>query len=523
MESREEVAKRGRQCRQWSNLSPWWTGPSATLLACAVVACGSSSTSNDAGNNTNPSSAVAVSVPPSNQAQTVQIPQNSGPVTGSVTVPPVTVAGGATGDLTLKFLSGSNVAFNVAEPSGAPTTHRDSTDSLPGGPYIFELTVTAPFTFTLTGIPAFSLNLGSLGASNPNASYTIVAVVDGGPPVAFTLNAVDDTLSFPGVNESITIVAGTQLTVGILLSSNFSSPDAGPPDAGGVNPDAGPPVVFVVDSTATLYAFDAQGNVSAQVALPGTVGDLNGGEVTIVDDASAHYVFVTLGTPTNRFVAYTQVGLQPVALPDADYSALNVPRGIAFDSHNGALYVGNGGSTLTAYNVDGTDFSTPGGFPGHYGPSGVAYDPVDNTIWVANYVGNQGADFTIGTAEYNEDGSLTQGFNLSTEFLSPNTHTEPYSIAYSQDSTNGIKLAIGFFDDGSGQGSPTMALYALDGGFVTPGPTVTKPYQLSFDSLTYVWIADKSGLIQWGIGTPNIVPSGFTAVLKPPIYGVAAK
>ena len=82
-----------------------------------LAGCSNSST-NDAG--TTPTTPVSVSlVAPSAQQQSVQIPQASGPVTGTINVPPVTVAGGGTGNLTLSVLSGTNVAFEEAEP-----THR---------------------------------------------------------------------------------------------------------------------------------------------------------------------------------------------------------------------------------------------------------------------------------------------------------------------------------------------------------------------------------------------------------------
>ena len=151
-------------------------------------------------------------------------------------MPPVTTSG-SSGDLALQFLSGTNVAFESAGATSQPAAaiwQRDSDLALPGGPYIFEMKVTAPFTFTLASVPGFTLNLGP---SNPNASYTIVLLLGAAPAVDFTLTAVNDTLSFPGASGALTVPAGSQLTVGIILTSNVSTPDAGSPDAGG--PDAG--------------------------------------------------------------------------------------------------------------------------------------------------------------------------------------------------------------------------------------------------------------------------------------------
>jgi hypothetical protein len=144
--------------------------------------------------------------------------------------------------LTLQFLSGNNVAFEAAGPTTHPAAamwQRDSELTLPGGPYIFEMKATAPFIFTLASVPGFTLDLGSLGASDPNASYTIVVLLGAAPPLDFALNAVNDTLSFPGAPGALSVPAGSELTLGIILTSNVSTPDAGVSDAG--TPDAGGP------------------------------------------------------------------------------------------------------------------------------------------------------------------------------------------------------------------------------------------------------------------------------------------
>jgi hypothetical protein len=211
----------------------------AFALACIFAGCGSGNSPSDAGNNS-PSAEVSISVAaPNNQEQPVQVPQGSGPINGTISMPPVSTASGSSGDLTLQLLSGANVAFESSGPTsqpGASIWQRDSDMALPGGPYIFEMKVTAPFTFTLASVPGLMLNLG-LAASNPNASYTIAVLLGAAPEVDFTLTAVNGTLSFPGASGALTVPAGSQLTVGIILTSNVSTPDAGSPDAGSA--DAG--------------------------------------------------------------------------------------------------------------------------------------------------------------------------------------------------------------------------------------------------------------------------------------------
>ena len=277
---------------------------------------------------------------------------------------------------------------------------------------------------------------------------------------------------------------------------------------------------FIVDSTGYLLSFDANGAPITKVKLPGTVGDLNGGEVALANGN----VYVTLGAPTNAVVAYTQAGLNPVTLANGAFSGLNTPRGIAYDSHNQRFYIGNGGAGVNVYDMNGGTISVNTGFPNRYGPSGVAYDGDNNTVWVANYAGYAGA--TYGTAEYNEDGTATQTINLTTQFVSPNAHTQPYAMGYCPvgcGANNNIKVWVGFIDDGSGQGTPIVQAYdttgAVIGGFAV---SVVKPYQVSFDSVGNLWIADKGGII-WEVPFQgNNAPESMKASLTSPIYGVAA-
>jgi hypothetical protein len=484
-------------------------GVLASGLALASLAgCGSTTTPADGGSTT-PQVPSTLTIAASSQPQTLTLPPGSGPVTGTVTVPPISVAAGTTGNLTLSVLSGTNVSFERATPPSTPG-RRASDASLPGGPYILEITLTAPFTFTLPSIPAFSFNLGSVGVTN--ASYLLVVQVGSGSPVEFPINAVGDTLSFPGIDEPVTVTAGTVLYLGLELVTGIQ--DAGP------SVDAGPAAVFVVDSTGYLYAFDANGNLRQKVLLPGTVADENGGEVALANGA----VYVTLGTPTNAVVSYSQSTLEPLTLGGGAFSGLFVPRGIVYDTDDAQFFIGNGGSTIKAYDMYGGSAATPGGFPNNYGPSGVAYDSLDHTIWVANYVGSPCPSCTHGTAEYTESGGTAQTINLATQFVSPNAHTEPFSIGYCPGACLLGNIFVGFIDDGSGLGSPVIAAYSVDGGSSSAltGFSFLKPYQLSFDSQTFLWVADKGALHKIGLGSGDVLPPGFATALTPPIFGVAA-
>jgi hypothetical protein len=188
-----------------------------TALAGFAGACSSSSQPPP------PTTPVAVTIPVTPpQTQGVQVPQGSGPVTGTVTFPPVTTTpADMTGNLTVSFLSGSDVAFErtaLQQPAQASASTRASKASLAGGPYIFEMTVTASFPFTLASVPSFSLNLGTLGTSS--TAYVLVVQIGANSPYQFPMTAQENVLTFPGANQSLAVASGTVLTFGIALSSD---------------------------------------------------------------------------------------------------------------------------------------------------------------------------------------------------------------------------------------------------------------------------------------------------------------
>jgi hypothetical protein len=201
-------------------------GVLAFLAIGALGACSSSSSTPDGGSN--PTTPVAVSVVPSSQLQNVQVPPNSGPVTGTIVVPPVTtIPADQTGDMTLSVLSGTNVSFELGLPPRAPQTslHQRTSEisGLPGGPYIFGFTLTAPYAFTLPSVPGFTLNLNSLGAALPNGDYVFV-VQTSGAEYNFPLTAANGLLTFAGTTQSLSVPSGSRLAGGLALASNVCIP-----------------------------------------------------------------------------------------------------------------------------------------------------------------------------------------------------------------------------------------------------------------------------------------------------------
>jgi len=298
---------------------------------------------------------------------------------------------------------------------------------------------------------------------------------------------------------------------------------------GGSDAGAGSPAVFVIDSTGTLFSFDSQGNSLAHVAVPTPIGALNGGGIAVASGV----LYVTIGQPTNAVSAYT-TSLAPQTLPGGAFSPLAVPRGIVYDPNDSEFYVGNGATGGTpVFNASGSPVTVTGGFPDSYGMSGVAYDPDDGTLWVANYVGAPSATPPMyGVAEYTENGAAAQTIDYATQFAPPQITAEPYAIAVCPKSaTGGTTLIVVGFTGFEVGGIEYVQPFTTSGAPV--GPALTGSLgglsALSCDADGNVYIADAHGLFRNTVTSAGFTPgqnasfvsSGF-AGLTPPIYGVFA-
>jgi hypothetical protein len=307
-------------------------------------------------------------------------------------------------------------------------------------------------------------------------------------------------------------------------------PDAPLPDAGGcaAPPIASGPAIFVIDSTGTMYSFDAQGTKTGSVALPTPIADINGGGIGF---ASPDSLFVSIGSPSNALAKY-DLQLNKVMLKPGAFPGLNTPRGVAYDCNDGDVYVGNGGGNVPVADTNGTSVSLKGNFPNNYGPSGVAYDRDDDIIWIANYGGFNwnGKTPTFGVNAYRPDGTAGPTFNYATQFVPPNSpHLEPYSVTVcpfaALDGGGSTRVVVGFIDDGSHLATGAVQAYNTGGASIGApfAGNLTKPYAVSCDSHGYVYIADANGLFR-DDASGNAVPlQGDIATLpKAPIYGVFA-
>jgi hypothetical protein len=302
--------------------------------------------------------------------------------------------------------------------------------------------------------------------------------------------------------------------------------DEAPPCLSGVCPRVtSGPSIFVVDSTSTLFAFDSSGALSASVTIP-AVSELVGAGIAYGNDT----VFVTTGSPS---VLAFRPNLRPLQFTCGAFHGLSVPRGIAYDCLNQALYLAGGSSVgVVVFNVGGfPDVQITGTFPNEESPSGVAYDADDETIWVANDVGAPDAGAPeAGVTEYTTKGYAADAPNYASQFTPP-AHDAPYAITVcTKKATGGQTLVIvGFIDDGSGLGSGVVQAYAVDGtkdGAPLPGP-FTKPLALSCTSTGRVYVADASGFywVDWVGGAFEASDGGIAGAfggLTPPVLGVFA-
>jgi hypothetical protein len=281
------------------------------------------------------------------------------------------------------------------------------------------------------------------------------------------------------------------------------------------------PSVFVVDSTSNLFEYDGMGvNTRPSTIIP-TVSELNGGGVTY----GFGLIFVT--TPHGLVAFDLDLGTEGFA--GGSFAELSVPRGIAYDCSNQALYIANSEVYgVVAYNISGGPIPISGKFPSQHSPSGIAYDADDKTLWVANYAGTPVTGVPdYGVAEYTAQGAAARAFDYATQFVAP-PHDEPYSITVCTKGGSGgaTLVVVGFIDDTSGLGSGAVQAFTVDGASRGPPLMFSKPLALSCSSRGRLYIGDESGLYVYdlGGGTPKGVdggPSAFYGV-TPPILGVFA-
>ncbi len=288
-------------------------------------------------------------------------------------------------------------------------------------------------------------------------------------------------------------------------------------------PPAAPPAVFVIDSTNTLFSYDASGNLLHKVALGAPVGKLNGGGITLANGI----VYVTVGpAASGKVLAFNSSTLQPITLNQGSFSGLSTPVGIAFDPHNSQFYVadfqlnevstyGSGGNLIT-------QTTSPGA-------AGIAFSSANDSLWVANFQGEPSASLII---NFDEALTFVQTINTTSQFLPPNNLTatdNPVAVAYCATSGNPPSTAnvvsLGFIGDSIGVGASTVQSYTLTGGDYGPSfvGTITNPHAMSCSSFGNIYVAADDGLLEYNITGSYLGPAAGTFTgLTAPIFGVYA-
>jgi DNA-binding beta-propeller fold protein YncE len=382
---------------------------------------------------------------------------------------------------------------------------------------------------TISGLGASGLTLTDNGGDSLTVpatamSFTFPTSLASGAAyaVSITSQPASENCTLSG-NASGTVANADINNIGITCTST----------GGGGGAVPGATTVYVIDSTNTLFAFNGQGSVIASAKLPGgsgSVGNLNGGGIT----ADATNVYVTMGAPSTAVAAFNRATLAPVTLANGAFANLSTPRAIVYDPQNAQFYVANGGSTVTVYGATGNYLSSLSQASNAiYGPSGITFDPTDNSIWVANYTGGGSAtNPTYGISEFTPSGTLMQNYptantNAPTAFAPPSNtgHEMPYAISYclNTGTTPADALAVGYISDSSNQGQGEAGGYSVAGALAGSGYAgITKLHAVACAPNGNVFVAADNGLLEYSITGSSVGPTAGTfSGLTPPIYGVA--
>ncbi len=455
------------------------------------------------------------------------------PPTASVSVLPTSISAGATA-----MLSWSSTNATSCTAGGAWSGVQSTSGSQSVSP-----AATATYTLVCMGpggtSAAASTTLNVTSAPPPPTASLGVTPTNIKAGMSATLNwssANATSCTAGGAWSGAQPTSGTQ-SVTPSTTSTYTLACTGPGGSTAPSPatvtvtpvGSGGAALFTVDSTNTLYSFDAGGNLLRRAAITGPIANLNGGGITVANGI----VYVTLGQPANGVAAYNEFTLQPVTLAAGSFAGLNVPRGIAYDSNNSRIYVANGGASVTAYDGTGIAQAVSGSFPNHYGPSGIAFDATHNTLWVANLFGAPWSSLPVyGVAEYDEAGNAAQSFGYGSQFAPPvnAVNEQPYGIAYCTGSGTPAPSAanvvpVGFVNvSGSSSGGLGQT---FDTSGNTFGPlyvtTLTNPHAMTCTYSGDVFVGDDSGLLEFNVSGSRIGPAvGAYAGMTPPVYGVYA-
>jgi hypothetical protein len=512
----------------------------------------------------------------------------SNPLAGTLTIASLAIGNAIYTNVVLDNVGPANVVqfAGGALPGGAVDTYDPATKHLT----ILAVTLNSAATVynavvtlnPISGEPAITVSsIDSVTGADVYLGGGLVyipsvQVVGGGLYSDVTVSATANDIQYPPPANFGQLPAATrdsynastqQLTIAAILYDGIVVTNAilnniALPDVRSIGSGSSVPAVYAIDANGTLFAFDANGRTLASASITtvngfGNTGisNLLGGGIT----TDAKYVYVTsspiadlscpvcYGTKGN-VLAFDKVTLAfvnsvvpaiPENLPYSTKLYMTTPRGIAYDSVNSQFYIADGAGTLNIYGAQFNYLSAVINQQGAYGPSGVAFDPIDGTIWVANDTNGSGVNPIYGVAEFTGAGAHAQPLNPASLFQAPTLPTTvlPYSIGYcaSPARSGTAYVVVGYLGDNSGNGIDEGGIFTTGGESVAPfSPPLgitAQPNAISCSSTGQVYVAANDGLHIYSatanpgvsvIGGEEPMPAKGFQGMVPPIYGVYA-
>lgn len=423
-------------------------------------------------------------VSPATQSIVIDI---SGPTNVDETAGLTTSSSGCTSSLastictlTVPGLSPGNYTATLTTYDGYNAGTNTATGNVLSAAQDIAFTVTEgednDITLTLSGVPTSTVIVADDDLAESTGSNAYALLGQGARTfIAESLDADGDIIAGPGA-PTFTISSTGSLSVAITQPTD-SAPNA-----------------FTVAAPSTFSTSTATVKATPSFAGQATNGcTQSGADCTAASmTMSMEFVLYVANHASNNVTAYDQNGNQ-ISLPSGAFSELATicnpafcVYSIAYDPHNGLLYVGTSeGSEMTAFDQYGKEQTTTGSWSGLGVPSAIAFDPGNDYLYVTNEVSGV-HDVTY----YDESGDLEGTFGGS-------DLNQPQGIAYDANSyPTGTALLYVTDERSSGTNvkafTQTGTLETLSGSFTTDYPfgILYNPNITSSSSNGYIYVAE---------------------------------
>jgi len=311
----------------------------------------------------------------------------------------------------------------------------------------------------------------------------------GAPQVTLSPNPTDVTVSTPPpwspTNRWMFHSTYSATNPTIALHTTITAVASPVPNSGGTTVTATAPLalyqpwLYVTHGDNSVTAYDEQGNL---LSPAGTWSNLNSGSgIAFVPSNGFLYI---LDSGFSNVRAYDGAGNYQFSISTGIGNS-----GIAYDGTTQRLYVSLANNTMAAFTATGNSVSTGGSWAGMDTPFGVAMNPANNHVYVANYL--------AGVTVYDEDG------NPQTLSGTPFAHTNhPSGIAYDAYkgwfyiANAGSPSSITVYDGNGVQQTPSGSFGGAADGFgngITFDPHNRSLYVLNVGATTTLVRYDENG------------------------------